>query len=1124
MKSRRLILVASIMVAVLAAVLFLVSKYVQPILPPPVSLDIVLIGFAISAAVAFLAGLNEIIELVQKLTGHRFPPETPPVYREGGVDFGDLTTHGGDIAIQDVAGRDRVTFNILMSGITQTSVDYAGRIQNFLDEYLGRPERREARPLSDPTTRNVFISYARKDGAKYSERLYDALHKHGVDAWRDIRDLDPYADFSGEIMEAIERASHVVVCVTPDVRRKDSFALREISYALAFKKPVIPLIFPGGICPITIINHTYIPFHDWNAGFAILLERLQDPGIWEITAETRRQTELKYLQDIGQRYDHWRDLYTDLAATALREEQAVKVKVAALRYLEMQHDLYKDISHEPEDDRSKVVKVEDFAKLREGIRKYGRAALIGDPGAGKTTTLERLAYKLATEAAENEGAPLPLFARLGAYEGEDFSVFLETAFGGLSLRDYLPGRVFLLLDGLNETPPEHIPAVQDWIADHPEVKLIVTCRRLDYVNLKLPLQRIDVSPLDVNRIHLFIGNYLEDEDRERLFWELSGVETRASWEWLQREKRETTFGFFWFDDDELPGFDWNPEHRHLIAVRQAIRDEAKLPGMLGVVSNPFLLFLTVNTFIQDGKPPANRGQLFQRFVHQLLEKRGQPAAKTRPPWISEDIQRKALAALAYRMEAEHTGTSVEASWARQVIEEHLTGSPLPLGEGSGVRANADQILYLAASANIIERGKAVRFVHQLLQEYLAAYEIQEDIGRGVPATKYFPSERWWEPTGWEEALLLLAGMESDATKIVEWLTPVQPTLAYRCATESGATCAEDALQMLFDPQVSSLPVYGEGAEVDEWREKLPRISPLARAEWGRRLAERGDTRKGVGVRPGGLPDINWVEIRAGKFQYGGDPQAYKSAEAQELDLPTYYIARYPITYAQFQVFIDADDGIRDDRWWKGLAQEFRELFEQYFKYANHPRDMVNWYQAVAFCRWLSHKLWSVGTPLMVSANEQRTGSIPSIQDYDPMNPFTWAVRLPTEQEWEKAARGTDGRKYPWGNDYISGYANIDETFNNVGSYYVRQTTAVGMYPQGASPYGVLDMSGNAWEWCLTDYQTGKNAELSNTNVRVRRGGSWINVNDFARATYRYSRNPRPSYFDYGFRLVCAFPF
>jgi formylglycine-generating enzyme required for sulfatase activity len=864
----------------------------------------------------------------------------------------------------------------------------------------------------------------------------------------------------------------------------------------------------------------------WKEALPILreLRRLQDPRVWEVTPETRRQFELKHLQAVQKKYNMWRDLYTEPAARVFREDPVVRFKVPALRYLEMQHHLYKEITHEPDDDLRKVVMIKNFAELMEGIRKFGRVALIGEPGAGKTTTLERLAYELATEAAENESAPLPLFAMLGEYGGGEFDLFLETTFGGLWLRDYLPGRVFLLLDGLNETPPEVIPAVQDWIVNHPEVKLIVTCRRLDYINLRLPLQRIDVSPLDVNRIHLFIGNYLEDEDRERLFWELSGAATRASREWLQREKKDATFNSFWFDDGELPGHDWMPERRDLNFVRKALREEGKLPGMLGVVSNPFLLFLTVFIFREDRKPPVNRGQLFDRFVHQLFEKRGRTAAKTRSPWISEDVQRRMLAALAYRMQAERSGSSVDAGWACQVIEEHLADFPLPLGEGTDMHANADQIVYLAASAGIIEHGKVLRFVHQLLQEYFATAEIREDIRRGVPATKYFPLGRWWEPTGWEEALLLLAGTENNATKIVEWLTPVQPTLAYRCATETGVTCAADVLQTLFDPPIPSLPVYEKGAEIDEWREKLPRITPLARAEWGRQLAARGDTRKGVGVGPDGLPDIDWVEIPAGKFQYGGDPQAYQSAQAQEVYLPTYYIARYPITYTQFQVFVDSEDGIRNDRWWNGLAEQFKEPPEPYFKYANHPRDMINWYQAVAFCRWLSHRLWSAGTPLMAPANEQRSESIPLLQAEESMNPFAWTVRLPTEHEWEKAARGTDGRKYPWGNDYISGYANIDETFNDVGSYYVRQTTAVGMYPQGASPYGVMDMSGNVWEWCLTEYHSGKNDDLSNANLRVRRGGSWINVNDFARATYRYSRNPRPTYFDYGFRIVCASAF
>ncbi|MCL5999845.1 MAG: formylglycine-generating enzyme family protein, partial [Chloroflexi bacterium] len=118
-----------------------------------------------------------------------------------------------------------------------------------------------------------------------------------------------------------------------------------------------------------------------------------------------------------------------------------------------------------------------------------------------------------------------------------------------------------------------------------------------------------------------------------------------------------------------------------------------------------------------------------------------------------------------------------------------------------------------------------------------------------------------------------------------------------------------------------------------------------------------------------------------------------------------------------------------------------------------------------------------------------------------------------------AARGRDGRAYPWGKEYRTGYANIDETDGNVGPNYLQTTSVVGMYPQGQSPYGVLDMSGNVWEWCANEYQTPANVGLSGTANRVLRGGSWILSQDLACCSSRFWNPPgaRPYYI--GFRVV-----
>jgi formylglycine-generating enzyme required for sulfatase activity len=240
---------------------------------------------------------------------------------------------------------------------------------------------------------------------------------------------------------------------------------------------------------------------------------------------------------------------------------------------------------------------------------------------------------------------------------------------------------------------------------------------------------------------------------------------------------------------------------------------------------------------------------------------------------------------------------------------------------------------------------------------------------------------------------------------------------------------------------------------------------------------------GIGLRPDGLPDIAWVVVPAGAFGRGSDP------EEDQVSLPAYSISKHETTFAQYKAFLNASDGYASEVWWNEPARRDNQGKEQAWPIDDHPAETVSWYDAIAFCRWLTAGLQASGD---LGAHEE--------------------IRLPKEEEWEKAARGTDGRVYPWGNDFDSDNANTSETG-------LKKSTAVGGYPSGTSPYGVLDMSGNVWEWTLTEFENRRSNEDTNNALRVTRGGSWWRDQSHATTYFRFGLTSDTKNHSVGFRVV-----
>lgn len=309
--------------------------------------------------------------------------------------------------------------------------------------------------LSADAQEPVFISYARADGWQHARELERALRLEGFTTWRDVRDVDLSADFTSEIEDAIRSSLAVVLCVTPDIGRPDSFVKREIAFARLVNRPIIVARFADVPPPISVINNTYVDFHvSSGTALAQLLRFLRRRNFRNISLpETVRNSYLAAL------YHEIIDRIDDAIILPLvgRRMQLLEATGMIMRPKlsspgpEVLSSRYFRPAHGP------VVGV----GLREALA-YARQrlAIVGPPGSGKTIALMVLTRELASEAITDPDKPLPLLVSAASWEADGTAegrlipwLAREVPMIADAIPDLIRSRqVILLVDGLDELP------------------------------------------------------------------------------------------------------------------------------------------------------------------------------------------------------------------------------------------------------------------------------------------------------------------------------------------------------------------------------------------------------------------------------------------------------------------------------------------------------------------------------------------------------------------------------------------------------------------------------------------------------------------------------------------------
>ncbi|MDR4513124.1 SUMF1/EgtB/PvdO family nonheme iron enzyme [Nitrosomonas sp.] len=787
--------------------------------------------------------------------------------------------------------------------------------------------------------------------------------------------------------------------------------------------------------------------------------------------------------------------------------------------------------------------------------------------------LRRLELDLASSALRSDdvNAPLTMFLPLNDFGDKNGfpkpldwikEYWNQNEKFWLSSEDLLRQPFILLLDGLNEMPRVDRADYDDRLAawknflnnlalNHPSVRVIFSCRTLDYgtklTTKDLPcVPQVEITPLDDSQVEKFLKVYSPDA-------------AAHLWEQLKGSEQLDLYR--------------SPYYLRLLIDQTS---DGRIPEGRAALFTGF-----VRTML---KREIDNVRL--RNADWLLTKRdlngiGQWRSAYELPY--RGVLFNALADFAFQLQTQRSDGDTENTGNKMQVRIDFDGALDCLSTRIPDESQCENLLNAAVDLQILDMpGDDVLFVHQLLQEYFAARHLAEAANKtknstALAAFTNLASVAWLEAdisptvreilqtlpksgtlsdlptTGWEETFMLAAAMTDAPDDFLRALAQVNLPLAGRCAAQPDVKVSDELRRDLQQRLIA--------------RSRDPATDLRARIHAGDALGRLGDLR--IELRQGEhgrylLPPM--IEIEGGIYSIGSDEGIEEDeAPRHDVELAPFALAQFPVTSAEFKYFIDSG-GYDDERWWdtpqaqrwrrgEGTGESDREnwrywrnrfkndtaFFTQFVDEQAWTEELIQrWnsyfemtdeaFEAMLRDRW-PHQRFTLprfwNDPKLNAPNQPVVG----ICWFEARAYCAWLsaqtgqhYRLPTEVEWEAAASGKVGRRYPWGDVFDATMCNTIET-------RLRRVTPVDVFPASdtppsASEAAIADLPGNVWEWTGSGYQAypyraddGREAVDGDNIPRVLRGGSWFDGGRDCRSACRDRDDPSNRNRNSGFRLA-----